>query len=81
VWKSKLIALAEDYSYALVATPDRKYLWMLSRSPYLDEGVFQQLVERAKEQGFGVSRLQRTRQSGVSPVSCCSNSLPLAACN
>jgi apolipoprotein D and lipocalin family protein len=66
VWGDyQVIALAEDYSYAVVGTPDRKYLWILSRSPYLDEKIYQQLLNRAQEQGFDISRLQRTQQSGA----------------
>jgi apolipoprotein D and lipocalin family protein len=63
VWGDyQIIELAPDYSYALVGAPDRKYLWILSRTPQLDEATYQRLAEGARLQGFDVSRLIRTKQ-------------------
>jgi apolipoprotein D and lipocalin family protein len=59
-----IMAVAVDYRYALVGTPDRQYLWILSRTPRMDEAIYQRLVAKADEQGFEVTRLQRTPQSG-----------------
>jgi apolipoprotein D and lipocalin family protein len=62
VWGDyQIIELAPDYSYALVGDPSRKYLWLLSRTPRMDEGVYERLTEAARSQGFDVSRLIRTR--------------------
>jgi apolipoprotein D and lipocalin family protein len=60
----QIIAVAEDYRYALVGTPDRQSLWVLSRTPQLDEASYQHLMAKANEQGFEVTRLQSTPQSG-----------------
>lgn len=57
-----VIALDRDYRYALVGTPDRGYLWVLSRTPQLDERAYADMLEKAKAQGYDVSRLQRTAQ-------------------
>lgn len=57
-----IIDLADDYSYAVVGHPNREYLWILSRTPFMDETVYQQIVSRIKEKGFDVSKLQRTEQ-------------------
>ena len=65
VWGDyQIIALADDYSYSMVGTPDRKYLWILARSPQLNEETYERLIAEAKEQGFDVGRLQKTRQDG-----------------
>ncbi len=65
VWGDyQVIALAEDYSYSMVGTPDRRYLWILSRKPQLDQSVYARLLSEASAQGFQTARLQRTRQSG-----------------
>lgn len=62
VWGDyQIIELAPDYSYALVGAPDRKYLWILSRTPQLDEATYQRLAEAARAQGFDASRLIRTK--------------------
>lgn len=63
VWGDyQIIALAPDYSHALVGDPSRKYLWLLSRTPRMDEGTYTRLTEKARAEGFDVSRLIRTKQ-------------------
>lgn len=59
-----IIDLAPDYSYAVVGSPDRKYLWVLSRTPRMDESVYAQALSRASAEGFDVNRLVKTEQSG-----------------
>lgn len=55
-----VIDLAEDYSYAVVGTPSRKYFWILSRTPTMPEGTLQTLVARIQARGFDTSQMQRT---------------------
>jgi apolipoprotein D and lipocalin family protein len=55
-----VLDLAEDYSAALVGTPDRRYLWILSRTPELDPAVYDRMVATAGASGFDLDRLQRT---------------------
>ena len=55
-----IIDLGKDYEYAVVGTPNRKYLWILSRTPRMDDKVFSQLIESAKSQGFDVNNLIKT---------------------
>jgi apolipoprotein D and lipocalin family protein len=65
VWGDyQIIALSPDYTHALVGDPTREYLWILSRSPQMDDATYNRLVEEARAQGFDVSRLQKTGQSG-----------------
>jgi apolipoprotein D and lipocalin family protein len=54
-----VLDLMDDYSAALVGTPDRRYLWVLARLPSLDEDTYQRLVRTAAAQGFAVERLVR----------------------
>lgn len=57
-----IIDLAEDYHYAVVGHPSRRYLWILSRTPILDEATYQKIILRIKELGYDLSKLQRTIQ-------------------
>lgn len=57
-----IIDLAPDYSYAVVGSPDRKYLWVLSRTPQLAETTYEQITRRVAAQGFETSRLVKTSQ-------------------
>ncbi len=55
-----ILALDPDYRSAMVGTPDRRYLWILSRTPQLDDITYQHYVEQASQLGFPVSSLIRT---------------------
>jgi apolipoprotein D and lipocalin family protein len=57
-----IIDLADDYSYAVVSHPNKKYLWILSRTPKMDETVYRQITSRLKEKGFDLTKLQITQQ-------------------
>ena len=59
-----IIDLDPEYRWAMVGEPKRQYLWVLSRTPQLPEGTLDRLIARAREQGYDVSRLLRTPQSG-----------------
>jgi apolipoprotein D and lipocalin family protein len=54
-----IINLGKDYDYAVVGTPNRKFLWMLSRTPKMDDTLFSQLIEYVKSKGFDVNNLIR----------------------
>jgi apolipoprotein D and lipocalin family protein len=60
-----ILDLTDDYGAALVGTPSREYLWILSRSPDLAEATYDRLVATAVGQGFDAGRLVRSgRASG-----------------
>ena len=58
-----IIDLAEDYSFAVVSHPNRKYLWILSRSPQIAESVYAQILNRLEKKGFDLLNLQKTEQN------------------
>ena len=43
-----IIELAEDYSYVVVSNPNKKYLWILSRTPKMDEQIYQGILDKLK---------------------------------
>lgn len=55
-----IIGLDEDYQYAVVGTPDRKNLWILSREPSLDRATYEKIRGQVAWQSFDVSRIQVT---------------------
>jgi apolipoprotein D and lipocalin family protein len=58
-----IIDLADDYSYAVVSHPNKKYLWILARTASIEDAVYQQILDRLKSKGFDLSKLQKTIQS------------------
>ncbi|HTN62376.1 MAG TPA: lipocalin family protein [Devosia sp.] len=59
-----VLKLDPDYTTALVGTPDRKCLWLLSREPNLSDYVIQNYLEVANTQGFDLSQLITPRHTG-----------------
>lgn len=57
-----IIDLGRDYEYAVVGHPKRKYLWILSRTPFMDTTVYEGIIERLRGQGYDTTRLVRTLQ-------------------
>ena len=63
-----VIGLDEDYQWAVVGNPNRKYLWVLSRTPQLDREGLDRALQAARREGFDLSQLRYTGH-GLSPVS------------
>ncbi|MEO8327769.1 MAG: lipocalin family protein [Nitrospirota bacterium] len=76
-WAAKLVALFTssehgnywilridpDYRLAIVGTPDRDYLWILARTPSIDEASYQDMVSFSQRLGFHTDDLIRTPAS------------------
>ena len=52
----------DDYGYAVVGTPSREYLWILSRTPTMDDALYEGIRDRVEEKGFDPDRLEKTLQ-------------------
>lgn len=52
-----VIALDDDYRYALVSGPNRDYLWILSRTPQIPESVKQNYLTIARGLDFPVDKI------------------------
>lgn len=56
-----ILKLVGDYQYSLVGTPDRQYLWVLSRSKKADQKTVQQLVDYAGTLDFPVEKMIKNK--------------------
>ena len=61
-----IIDLSPDYQWVVVGEPSRKYLWILSRTPTMDEAVYQEILERLPQKGYDPAGLRKTAQIGNS---------------
>jgi apolipoprotein D and lipocalin family protein len=52
-----ILYVDDHYREAIVGTPNRKYLWLLARSPKIPDARFTALLAKAKLLGFDVSRI------------------------
>ncbi len=62
-----ILKLGMNYEYAVVGTPSREYLWILSRTPKIDDTLFSELTEFAKSKGFDTTKLIVTKQPSPTP--------------
>jgi apolipoprotein D and lipocalin family protein len=56
-----VIQLGDHYEYSVVSEPSRKYLWILSRTPEIDENTFNQILSKLVTQGFDTSKLETSQ--------------------
>ncbi|MBK7630405.1 MAG: lipocalin family protein [Ignavibacteriales bacterium] len=47
-----IIGLDENYQWAIVGTPNRKYGWVLSRTPKLENETMDKIFQILKDQGY-----------------------------
>lgn len=57
-----ILHLDRQYRHALIGSPDRKYLWILSREKQMDAARYRELVEKAQSLEFDISKLIRVEQ-------------------
>lgn len=55
-----ILALGNDYEYAIIGDNSRKYLWFLSRTSQMSNDLYEDLLNQAKSMGFDTSKLIKT---------------------
>jgi apolipoprotein D and lipocalin family protein len=55
-----VVGLDDDYQWAVVGNPNRKYLWILSRTPQLPREQLDRALQAAAGQGFDLAQLKYT---------------------
>ena len=53
-----IIDLGANYEYAVVGSSNRKYLWVLSRTPQLEEKTYAAILQRIEQQGYDLSKIE-----------------------
>lgn len=57
-----ILQVGPDYGYAVVSNPGRNTLWILSRTPQMDAGLYQEILNWLETQGFDAARIELTPQ-------------------
>lgn len=57
-----VIMLDDDYKWAVVSHPSRDYLWVLSREPTLDSGIYDNIVAKLEKDKFDISKIVKVYQ-------------------
>ena len=59
----RIMMLDEDYQYVLVGGSTDKYLWILARTPQLDDATLSLILAEADRRGYDTSKLIWVKQS------------------
>ena len=52
-----VLELDQEYRWALIGSPTKKYLWILSRTPHLPQEVLNGILELARKHGYNTEKL------------------------
>ena len=58
-----VLARDAEYKTALVGTPDKKYLWLLARSPNVSQDTYAKYRQIAQQQGYDLKEFKLTAQT------------------
>ena len=54
-----IVYLDDNYQNTIIGVPNRRYVWIISRSHDLSEQDYQSLVDRVEDLGYDPALLQR----------------------
>ena len=60
-----VITIDDNAAWVITGSPDRKNLWILSKTPTLPDALYQSLLKLAAEQGYRTSDLKLTPQPAL----------------
>lgn len=53
---------AEDYSTTIIGVPDKSYIWIMARTPTVDQATYDALLAKARSFGYDTSSILRVSQ-------------------
>ena len=59
----RILMLDTNYQYALVGGSNENYLWILSRTPQLDDATRSLILAEAEKRGYNTSKLVWVKQA------------------
>lgn len=57
-----VLELDDEYQWAVIGSSSDNYLWILSRTPIIEEDLYNDLTGRLAERGYNVEKLIRVEQ-------------------
>lgn len=59
----KIIYLDENYETTVVASPNRKFAWIMSRQPAMDDSKYDEMIELLDSAGYEIEKMRRIPHS------------------
>jgi len=60
--KYLVIDLADDYRYTVIGVPNRKWLWIMSRTPSVSDDDYAGIISRLKVVGYNTEKIKKIPQ-------------------
>ena len=57
-----VLELDDNYQWAVIGSSSDNYLWILSRTPQMDESVYNHLLNKLTARGYDVNKLIKVKQ-------------------
>jgi apolipoprotein D and lipocalin family protein len=57
-----ILHLDPDYQRTVIGVPDRKYVWIMSRTPTMPDAEYDQLISGLRASGYNANRIERVPQ-------------------
>jgi apolipoprotein D and lipocalin family protein len=64
-FKSKflIINLDKDYQNTVIGHPSKKYVWIMSRNPVVENNEYQKIIENLSSIGYDISKIKEVPQN------------------
>ena len=63
-----IVRLDPDYKHTVVSVPDKKQIWVMSRTPQMTESLYQEIVDNLARDNYQVSLIRRVPQGDTKPL-------------
>lgn len=57
-----VLELDDNYQWVIIGSSSDKYLWILNRSPQIDETLYKNLLDKIERRGYDVTKLIKVEQ-------------------
>lgn len=58
----RIVYLDETYQHTIIGRSKRDYLWIMARSPNIEQSTYEKLVSKSVELGYDINKIQRVPQ-------------------
>jgi apolipoprotein D and lipocalin family protein len=63
IWYPYLIVdLADDYRYSVIGVPNRKYVWIMSRTPSISDADYSNILSNLQKEGYKTEKIVKMPQ-------------------
>lgn len=58
----QVLEVASDYSWCLIGTSSKNFVWMMARKPHLEDDIYQELLQKLDSWGYDLAKLRKVPQ-------------------